>query len=98
MSEELNKALEISIDGLPTDEQLKTAALAWRKSLDSPYRLAANKDFLAGSIWGVNLLKPLQKENEEMKNLLSIIAQVAADGDLSTDVDLIDRVIEYKKQ
>jgi hypothetical protein len=32
MNEKLNKALEIEVDGLPTDEQLTKASDEWKKS------------------------------------------------------------------
>jgi hypothetical protein len=28
-----------------------------KKALDSPFRMYADKDFLAGAIWGINLIK-----------------------------------------
>ena len=56
--QELEKALNITLtDGsLPTNEQLENAADKWKKALDSPYRLQADKDFLAGAIWGIQLM------------------------------------------
>ncbi len=56
--EELNEALNITIEmgSLPTDAQLKNAAEKWKNALDSPYRIFADKDFLAGAIWGIQLV------------------------------------------
>ncbi len=56
--QELEEALNIVIDkgSLPSDEQLENAANKWKNALDSPYRLSADKDFLAGAIWGIQLM------------------------------------------
>jgi hypothetical protein len=53
LSEALNPAL---VDGLPTDSQLNTAAKEWKKAVDSPYRMFADRDFLAGAVWGIKLV------------------------------------------
>jgi len=58
-NKELLKALEIDIPKgeLPTDAQLLDASKKWKSALNSPYRLEADKDFLAGAIWGINLMR-----------------------------------------
>lgn len=55
---ELIDAMDIAIveGAMPTDEQLKKVSEAWKAALDSPYRMYADKDFLAGAIWGIQIV------------------------------------------
>lgn len=56
--EELIKALNITLEEgvMPTDEQLINASKKWKATLDDPYRTFADKDFLSGAIWGIQLV------------------------------------------
>lgn len=55
----LRKALGITIENgeLPTTEQLEEAAYMWKDTVNrKSLRLDADKDFLAGAIWGIQLM------------------------------------------
>ena len=58
---------------IPTDEQIKDCGRQWKEALGiSPYRLQADKDFMAGATWMRDLWAE-DKASEEIAQTASFV-------------------------